>query len=92
MAEQSQQLKTNMALLVGRIEEIEVRNGRHYHRVSLPAADEYERPGAATIESSERLGTVGQVITRACRVVGWAKQFKRRDGTPGHEVVTRFLA
>lgn len=80
----------NVAIVSGRIEQIDQAEGRFYHRLALPAHDEFSNPGAALIDAGTRLGNVGDVLTKKCRVIGYSRGFQRRDGSKAVEVRTRF--
>ncbi len=81
----------NTAVIKARIEEVHPYEGRYYHRCTLPAADQFSKPGACTVESTQNLGHVGSEINISAKIAGFARPFTRKDGTRGYDVKTHFI-
>lgn len=81
----------NVAIVEGRVEGIENNNGRFFHRVTIPAPDEYSSPGSCMVEAASRLVEPGQTLKIKGRLTGWTRKFQKKDGSPGYEVNMRVL-
>ena len=84
--------QTNIALIEGKVEEVTLHEGKHYHRLTLPAPDQYSKPQAALVIAQSRLAEKGQILKTKAQVRGWTRKFQRKDGGIGHEVNTSFEA
>ena len=82
----------NTVEILGKVEEVTLHKGKHYHRLVLPALDEYERPAAAVVVSNSRLQEPGQELHVNARIRGFSRTFTRKTGETGHEVKTHFEA
>jgi hypothetical protein len=82
--------QSNVAIIQGKVEEVHMHEGKHYHRLTLPAPDSYTQPQAAMVVASQRLAEPGQELKTRARIRGWSRRFKRKDGGTGHEVNTSF--
>ena len=80
----------NVAIIAGKIEGASQYEGNWYHRVTMPAPDEYSKPGECEVVSVNQLGQNGQTIKVKARVTGYAKRFDRKDGGHGYDYTTRF--
>lgn len=87
MAEQ----EMNVALIQGKVEEITMSSGKFYHRVSLPAADQYSNPGACVVEATTRLAEPGNEIKTKAHITGYSRRFIKKDGSAGYDTTTRFV-
>jgi hypothetical protein len=78
------QMKPNQTMIVGRINYVGGfdSGGKRVHeaRVAIAAADEYSMPGAVMIQSSYRIGAVGDVVKVLCDVTGFPDRFKDKAG------------
>ena len=79
-----QQMKPNQTLIVGRINYTGTfeANGQRVHeaRVAIAAPDQYSMPGAVMVQSSYKLGAVGEDVKVLCDVTGFPDRFTDRQG------------
>jgi hypothetical protein len=72
---QGVQVKANEVVVVGRINNVSSfeASGKRVHeaRVAIAAADAYSMPGAVLVQSSSRLGAVGDDVKVHCLVTGF---------------------
>ena len=70
----------NVIHLQGKIDRCDPYEGKHYHEVILPAADEYSAPSRVKVVSTAPLGNVGQPIKVDCSIRGYVHTFKISSG------------
>lgn len=77
-----QALKPNQAWIVGRINHVggfESQGKRiHEARVAIPAPDAYSMPGAVLVQSSHRIGQVGDDVKLLVEVTGFPDRFTNK--------------
>jgi len=77
-------MKLNQAMVAGRINYVGTfdAQGKRVHeaRLAIPAADQYSMPGAIMIQSSYKLGNVGDDWKGLVEVTGFPDRFTDRQG------------
>lgn len=78
------QMKPNQTLVVGRINYTGTfeSNGQRVHeaRVAIAAPDQFSMPGAVMVQSSYKLGAMGEDVKVLCDVTGFPDRFTDRLG------------
>lgn len=69
----------NHATLSGKVDHIDTHEGVHYTRMTLPAADEYDRPQHVQIRSDRRIAQIGEIALIKVKIGGWNRRFQRKD-------------
>lgn len=77
-------LKFNEALIVGRINNLhsfQAAAGKRVHeaRIAIAAPDQYSMPGAVLVQSSYKLGDVGQDVRVHVNVTGFPDKWTAKD-------------
>jgi hypothetical protein len=77
-----QQMRPNQVLIVGRINYLGGfdSSGKRVHeaRIAIPAADQFSHPGAVMVQSSYRLGSIGDDVRVLCEVTGFPDRWTDR--------------
>lgn len=77
------QVGANQAVVVGRINHTGTfqANGKPVHeaRVAIAAPDQYSMPGAVLIQSSYKLGSVGEDVRVLCAVTGFPDKWSDKN-------------
>lgn len=78
------QMKPNQTLVMGRINHsapFELKGQRmHETRIAIAAVDQYSMPGAVLVQSTYKLGAVGDDVKVLCDVSGFPDSFTDRQG------------
>lgn len=76
-------MKANQSLVVGRINHVGGfdSNGKRVHeaRIAIPAPDAYSMPGAVMVQSSHRIGSVGDDVKLLVEVTGFPDRFTNKS-------------
>ncbi len=85
----------NMAIIAGRIDQVRMHEGRHYHDIQLPAPDAYSSPGWVEVQSPIPLGQPGSEWKGKCRIGGYRRTFQikqgPRAGQQGHSINSYYI-
>jgi hypothetical protein len=75
-------IKPNQAMIAGRINYVGgfEMNGKRVHeaRVAIAAADQYSMPGAVMVQSSYKLGAVGDDVRVMVEITGFPDRFTNK--------------
>ncbi len=76
--------KLNETVVSGRIDStgtFEVQGRRLYEaRIKIRAADEFSMPGAVMVQSTYKLGNIGEDVSVHCEVTGFPSTWTDKDG------------
>lgn len=74
-------------ILKGRIDHIQLHEGRYFHVVTTPAPDAYTKPSRYKLSSRQQLGTEGAEITVQVTISGSVFEKSYRDKQTGIQKV-----
>lgn len=56
----------------------------YFTLVRLPSSgDEFEAPGTVEVMSTEKFGTVGEIVTARCRLSGYGRRYNKKPDEDG---------
>lgn len=74
-------------ILKGRIDHIQMHEGRYFHVVTTPAPDAYSKPSRYKLASRQQLGTEGAEVTVQVTISGSVYEKNYRDKNTGIQKV-----
>lgn len=73
---QTQSLKANQMMIIGRLDRVTKYNDRFDHIFTLPAPDEYHKPSVVRVNASRELGEVDTTVKCLVEFQGWPNNYK----------------
>ena len=89
---QSQSMKPNQIMLIGRLDHVSKFDGKFDHIITLPAADEYSKPSVVRLAATEKLGAVDEMVKCLACFTGWPNNYHNKNNEKVYDVRGFFVA
>lgn len=89
---QSQSLKPNQMMIVGRLDHCSKFDGKFDHILTMASVDEFSKPSLLRLSASEKLGSIGEMVKCLAVFNGWSNNYQNKNNEKVYDVRGFFLA
>lgn len=88
----NQSMKPNQMMVIGRLDHVSKFDNKFDHIITTAAPDEFSKPSVLRLSSSDRLGTVGEMVKCLAVFNGWPNNYQSKNGEPVRDAKGFFVA
>jgi len=92
LPQQTQSVKPNQMVIVGRIDHISKYEGKFDHIITVAASDEFSKPSVLRLSSTDKLGSVGELVKCLAYYNGWPNNYDNKNGEKVRDARGFFVA